>query len=295
MTTSEDIARPKAIRNEALSGKEILQFSQNGFLRVGRVLNDESLEQVRQEVENFRKTKTEIDLLDPSQWELGVGGVPQEPGKTVSFFFNLWLTSDIYKSLLMDERFALWSTQLLGCRDVRVLEDNALSKDALSGGELKWHQDFSYWPLAQPNAVTLWIALDDVTLDNGAMHMALGSHLLGERLPTVFGTGASYFRDRRPKTVMPIVEPQSIGLDTEVLTMKAGEATFHHSLTWHASGPNITKTSRRAAVCRYVADGTIWLGEERYAYNYSSSEAGLKLGDPIGGVYFPKIKKMEII
>lgn len=88
MTTAEDIARPKAIRNEALSGKEILQFSQNGFLRVGRVLNDERLEQVRLEVENFRKTKTEIDLLDPSQWELGVGGVPQEPGKTVSFFLT---------------------------------------------------------------------------------------------------------------------------------------------------------------------------------------------------------------
>ena len=77
--------------------------------------------------------------------------------------------------------------------------------------------------------------------------------------------------------------------------MNAGEATFHHSLTWHASGPNITKTARRAAVCRYVADGTIWLGEERYAYNYSSSEAGLKPGDPIGGAYFPKIKKKEII
>ena len=181
MTTDEGIARPKTIRNDALSGKEILQFSQNGFLRVGRVLNDEKLEQIRLEVAKFRKTNMEIDLLDPSQWELGDGGVPQEPGKTVSFLFNLWLTSDIYKSLLMDERFALWSSQLLGCRDVRVLEDNALSKDALSGGEMKWHQDFSYWPLAQPNAVTLWIALDDVTLDNGAMHMALGSHLLGER------------------------------------------------------------------------------------------------------------------
>lgn len=294
MTTIDGVPGSKTIRSSALSGEEILQFSHNGFLRLGCVLDDEKLEQIRLEVAKFREANLEIDLIDPSQWELGDGGVPQEPGKTVSFIFNLWLTSDVYKSLIMDERFALWSSQLLGCRDVRVFEDNALSKDALSGGELKWHQDYSYWPIAQPNAVTLWIALDDVTLDNGAMHMAVGSHLLGERLPTVFGTGATYFKDRRPKTVFPIVDPRSIGLDTEVLTMNAGEATFHHSLTWHASGPNKTNSVRRAAVCRYVADGSIWLGEKRYAYNYSSKEAGLKLGDPIGGKYFPIVNRKRI-
>ena len=37
-----------------------------------------------------------------------------------------------------------------------------------SGGELKWHQDYPYWPLAQPNAVTAWIALDDTDEENGA-------------------------------------------------------------------------------------------------------------------------------
>lgn len=295
VTTVSSYKRPGAVRNDALSGEEILKFTENGFLRVGRVLSDEKIEQIRLEIAKFRKTEQEIDLLDLSQWEVGEGGVPQEPGKTVSFLFNLWRTSPVYRTLIMDERFALWSSQVLGCRDVRVMEDNALSKDPLSGGELKWHQDFSYWPLAQPNAVTLWIALDDVTLENGAMHMAVGSHLLGERLPTVFGTGASYFKDRRPKSVMPIVEPHSIGLDTEVMTLSAGEATLHHSLTWHASGPNKTNNPRRAAVCRYVADGTIWLGERRYEYNYSSSEVGLNLGDPIGGAYFPVVKKKELV
>ena len=82
-----------------------------------------------------------------------------------------------------------------------MLEDNALTKDARSGGELRWHQDYAYWPLGQPNAVTIWIALDDVTVANGAVRMAAGSHLLGERLPAVFGTGASYFADRRPAVV----------------------------------------------------------------------------------------------
>ena len=59
--------------------------------------------------------------------------------------------------------------------------------------------------------MTIWIALDDVTADNGAVRMAPGSQLLGERLPAVFGTGASYFRDRRPAAVRPITDPATTG------------------------------------------------------------------------------------
>ena len=40
---------------------------------------------------------------------------------------------------------------------------------------------------------------------------------------------------------------------------------------------------------RYVADGTVWLGEQRYEYNYTDEEVGLAPGEPIGGRYFPVI------
>jgi ectoine hydroxylase-related dioxygenase (phytanoyl-CoA dioxygenase family) len=38
-------------------------------------------------------------------------------------------------------------------------------------------------PLAQPAMLFAWVALDAVTADNGGMQMAVGSHLLAERLP----------------------------------------------------------------------------------------------------------------
>jgi len=195
----------------------------------------------------------------------------------------------------MTPTFGLWSSQVLGARRVRVLEDNALTKDPLTGGELKWHQDYSYWPLGQPNAVTLWIALDDVTVENGAMQMAIGSHLMGERLPMVFGTGAAYFHDRRPFAVKPVVQPNEVGLDVEFMTMRAGEASLHHALTWHASGPNSTDFERRAAVVRYVADGTVWFGERRYDFNYSSEEVGLRVGEPLDGPFFPLVPERSVV
>ena len=75
----------------------------------------------------------------------------------------------------------------------------------------------------------------------------------------------------------------------ETIEMKAGEASIHHALTWHASGENSTDQPRRASVFRYVADGTTWFGADRYEFNYSDAELGLRLGDPIGGEYFPLV------
>ena len=121
------------------------------------------------------------------------------------------------------------------------------------------------------------------------MLMACGSHHLGERLPVVFGTGTPYLRESRPATVAEVGDPEELGLRVEVVELAAGEVSMHSALTWHASGPNLSERGRRAMVMRYVADGTVWLGAQRYEYNYTDEEVGLAPGEPIGGRYFPVI------
>ena len=45
------------------------------------------------------------------------------------------------------------------------------------GAVVQWHQDFSYWDRTGPMAhLTVHIALDDQTLENGALHWVPGSH-----------------------------------------------------------------------------------------------------------------------
>jgi hypothetical protein len=285
--TTEVRSVQPGIRRDPLTGDEIEQFVTSGYLRLGAVIDGAIVDTLRAVIERHRSGAA--DLLDDSAWEEGEGGVPQEPGRTVSFLFNLWRTEPAFRTVALDPRFGQWTSQVLGARRVRLLEDNALDKEPGAGGELRWHQDYSYWPIAQPNAATIWIALDDVDEHNGAMQIAAGTHLLGERLPVVFGTGATYFRDRRPATVGSIGDPEVMGIPVEAMTMKAGEASMHHALTWHASAPNRSSASRRAGVFRYVSDGTIWLGERRYDFNYSSEEVGLAIGEPLGGPIFPEV------
>jgi ectoine hydroxylase-related dioxygenase (phytanoyl-CoA dioxygenase family) len=286
-----------AARTTPLDGDELWRFYEAGYLRLGTVIDEDQVAALREMIARVRAAETaaggETDLLDPATWPEAEGGVPQEPGR-VSFLFNLWRSEPEQRALVFDPRFAHWAAQALGALQVRVLEDNALSKDPHTGGALRWHQDYAYWPLGQPNAVTIWVALDEVTADNGAMRMAVGSHLLGERLPAVFGTGAVYFRDRRPAVVGAIADADLDALDVDVLELAPGEATLHHSLTWHASGPNSTDRARRAAVARYVADGTTWFGARRYEFNYSDEELGLAIGDRIGGPYFPLVEQASL-
>jgi hypothetical protein len=287
------------VRQDALSGSEILEFYERGCLRPGRVFDDAQVAQLRDLLDEVAARERDegrlYDLLDPSLWpdadEPGTAGATAtttEP-KRVDFLFNLWRVEPRVQEFVFDARLARWAAQLIGAPAVRLLEDNALWKDPYSGGELKWHQDYPYWPLAQPNAVTAWIALDDTDEENGAMSVAIGSHLTGERLPAVFGTGTSYLEHKRPSTVKPIEDPRVLGFEVEAVRLRAGEVSFHSSLTWHGSGPNNSGRQRRALIVRYVGDGTIWLGSRRYDYNYSDEEVGLDAGDPIGGEYFPLI------
>jgi hypothetical protein len=282
---------PTAPRTTPLSADEIIEYAERGFVRPGRILTDEHVERLCEALDRARERERaagrEYDLLDPVLWPEGEKP-PPEPGKSVGFLFNLWLQDGNFREVCFNSALAMWAAQLIGSRQVRLLEDGAIYKEGGGkGGTLKWHQDYSYWPLATPAATTAWIALDKVTVENGAMQMAVGSHLTGERLPGAFGTGETYYEERRPPTVRPIEDPAELGMELATVELEAGEVSFHHPLTWHASGPNTTDRPRRAFAVRYAGDGVIWVGSRRYDYNYTDDEVGIAIGEPLGGRYFP--------
>jgi Phytanoyl-CoA dioxygenase (PhyH) len=282
-----------AARTTPLSADEIIEYYERGFIRPGRILTNDQVERVCEALDRAREREAaagrEFDLLDPALWPAGEKP-PPEPGKTVGFLFNLWLQDGSFREVCFNPTLAQWSAQLIGARQVRLLEDGAIYKEpGGKGGTLKWHQDYPYWPLSAPAAATAWIALDKVTLENGAMKIALGSHLTGERLPGAFGTGETYLEDKRPPTVRPIEDPEALGIELAIDELEAGEVSLHHPLTWHASGPNTTDRPRRAFVIRYAGDGAIWLGSRRYEYNYADDEVGIAIGEPLGGRYFPLV------
>jgi hypothetical protein len=275
-------------RTSALSADEIVEYSERGVLRPGRVLTSDQLDRLREALDRARSRQEEYDLLDPELWPTKTKDT-REPGKSVGLLFNLWLQDQDFREVAFLPQLALWSSQLIGSRQVRLLEDGVIFKDPGTVGALHWHQDSPNSPLATAAATTAWIALHDVTIENGGMRVAVGSHLLGERLPASFGSGAPYGEDKRSPLIKPIEDPEAVGFEVEPVEIQAGELSFHTPLTWHASGPNTTDGPRRGFIIRYTADGVIWLGSRRYEYNYSDDEVGIAAGEPLGGRYFPVV------
>lgn len=294
------------IRTDPLTSEEIADYHENGYLFPIRVLDDAQVEQAREALDDHlqgrRESKT-YELTDPiveadaSRATVGSGttsavaeatGAQKKP-HSVPFLFNLWERDERFWEIVSNPAIAGMARQLLGSDEVVLMEDGAVIKKPVVGGKLAWHQDYAYWPLAEPNAVTCWIALDDVSAENGGMQVAAKSHKLGEKLPVEFGDGSSFMHDERPG-IGEVRPPEEEGLDVVGYTLKAGECAFHHALVWHASGPNTSQNPRRGFIPRYVAGGTTWLGAERFPYNYTDEELECAVGEPIHGPHFPRIE-----
>jgi ectoine hydroxylase-related dioxygenase (phytanoyl-CoA dioxygenase family) len=296
------------VRTDPLTPEEIASFHENGFLFPVRVLDDAQVEELREALDDHLEGRRESQtyeltdrIIDDSTKTASVGsGSAQavleqsevdekKKPHSVPFLFNLWERDERFWAIDANPVIAGMARQLLGAKAIVLMEDGAVIKKPVVGGKLSWHQDYAYWPLASPGAVTCWIALDDVGPQNGAMQVAAASHKLGEKLPVEFGDGSAFMHAERPG-IEELRPPEELGLEVVGYELKAGECGFHHALLWHASGPNTSQNHRRGFIPRYVADGTIWLGGLRFPYNYTDAELECAPGEPIHGPHFPRIE-----
>ena len=62
--------------------------------------------------------------------------------------------------------------------DIQLVHFQGLYKPVRRGRQVGWHQDDTYWPSnnALADSVSLWVPLDDATVDNGCMWYVPRSH-----------------------------------------------------------------------------------------------------------------------
>jgi phytanoyl-CoA hydroxylase len=136
--------------------------------------------------------------------------------------------------------------QLLQTSEVSFLQDQVLMKPAFHGSQVSWHQDSGYWnniePWIDPPAiVTCWVAIDNVTEDNGCVRMVPGSHKYGVLEHRRGGDNFLHVQGVDLDAAQPVVLPP-------------GGVSFHHSCTVHGSAPNRSPNRRRGLALTYVRD-----------------------------------------
>jgi phytanoyl-CoA hydroxylase len=143
--------------------------------------------------------------------------------------------------------------QLTGARGVRLYHDQALFKQAY-GNPTAWHLDNPYWAFHSPQAMTMWLALDDATLANGCMCYVPGSHLAArpEKNLSIGDNFSGLFK----------LYPEWMKIDPVAAPIPAGSVAFHSGMTAHAAGVNVTNKPRRAYALAFMPEGATFNGNK---------------------------------
>jgi len=141
--------------------------------------------------------------------------------------------------------------QLIG-PNVEFLSMKAVFKNAKTNFNSPWHQDWHYWQ-GTPK-ISVWIALDDATPENGCLRLVPGSHRQVIEMQTI-EDGKGF--NRR------ITDEQLAGLPIMNVPVPGGAAIFFHDLTLHGSCPNVNGQERWSAITTYRNAGekdssTVW-------------------------------------
>ena len=112
---------------------------------------------------------------------------------------------------------------------------------------VSWHQDASYWPLTPSRVVSAWLAIDDVDIDNSAMHVIPRSHHHAQLT----------FRDSTAaenNVLFQTVDNAADYGDAPVaLEMRAGQISLHSDWILHGSEPNSSNRRRCGLAMRYLS------------------------------------------
>jgi ectoine hydroxylase-related dioxygenase (phytanoyl-CoA dioxygenase family) len=247
-----------------VSHQQIEHYRDNGFVVIRNFLTPEELEEWRSAVDEAVGAR--------GQGRLPGGG---EPAQKIEDYYNnvfiqslnLWQSSERIKRIMLDERLGKIAADLAGVDGIRIWHDQALIKRPWDN-PTSWHLDNPYWSFTNRAAISLWVALDDATLENGCLWFLPGTHKLARDENPGIGPNMNHVFKMYPEWAT---------IDSVASPMKAGDASFHNGWVAHAAGPNMTRGWRRAMTCGYMPDGSTFNGKQ----NILSKEMfeSLKIGD----------------
>ena len=233
--------------NHTVTAEQIAFYQENGFVVIHDFLTDDELATWRQYVGEAVGSRGRHKLADGSWIE--------EDNYNARIFtqrINLWNDHEGMRELMIDDRLGKMAADLAGVDGIRIWHDQALIKPPW-GNPTGWHLDNPYWSFYSRDAISLWVALDDVTSNNGCLYFIPGAHKtatwnnvgIGQNIGDLFNT-----------------YPEWGKMEAVAIEMKAGSCSFHNGLCAHGAGANMTPYYRRAMTCAYMPDGSTFNGQK---------------------------------
>ena len=136
----------------------------------------------------------------------------------------------------------------LGLSQPQIGQSQYIFKQPGIGGEVRWHQDATFFDTTPITVTTFWFALENASLQNGCLWLAPGGHCgpLRERFVRRAGDGAAGGVSLGVAMEILDASPWPSHDAALALEVAAGTLVVFHGLLPHYSAPNRSAVSRHA-------------------------------------------------
>ena len=218
-----------------LTDDQVAFFTRCGYLTVDALTDPPELDQIRAEVIRIFQQRAGRDVGD----QFDLAGRDDDDRDAV---LSQIMYPAKYAPALLDTELLGNATgivrQLLGA-DAECGFEHAILKPAHYGVATPWHQDAAYWSPDQiHNTISIWVALQETTVDNGCLHYVPASHTKDVLSHQPIGND--------PRTHGLELTDQEMHYVQEAVAcpLHPGQATVHDGYTLHYAGANKTQGER---------------------------------------------------
>ena len=232
-TLTERITDPRLDEPYPLTEAQKQQFREDGFIKLKNVFAADVLADYGEEI-------TRLTLAHAPATPLEQRSTYGKAFIQVGYVYNM---SEKARAFTFNKRVARIAAELMDVPGVRLHFDQALYKEA-GGGFTPWHVDQHYWHhLGSNKALTAWIPLHPVPLENGPLCFGKGSHRknMGRDLPISDESEKQIKQMIKDEGVIEVFEPYELG-----------EVSFHLGWTLHRAGPNTLAYPRKVHTIAYI-------------------------------------------
>ncbi len=273
--------------DDLVSEQVLLEYKESGFWIAPKLFNDDQIARLRSAQDRLWAGDFDNDI--PSQYGINLidPGSPDVRQQCNGF----WQMNDVRQAVTAPLIGAIGS-RFMATDQVRLWHDQVVYKPGLgpngmhqTAGNIGWHQDYGHWQCSNTaNMCTAWIALQDITMEMGPMFMILGSHKWG----LLEGSNTFGQKDLDGLQKRFSAQTESDWQPVPCL-MKAGQVSFHHALTLHGSGPNVSDEPRMCVISHMMPEGTAYRAGEMGHPNLVFLGPNAQDGMLFDGDFFPQI------
>lgn len=228
-----------------ISDSEVEAFQTDGVVLLRGLLDEDWLALLADAID--------ADIADPAP---GYHGYDTPGSGRFHGNFDNWRSDSRFSRYCLESPLPAVAARLLACGQVQLFYDQLFVKEPSTPSPTPWHNDQPYWPVAGAQLCSLWVSLDPVTHDSGALEYLRGSHRWGRWFqPRTFAAGGYDYELNPTYEPIPDFEAERAQLDIVTWDMAPGDLLAFHTLTVHGSGGNLRADQRRRGyTVRYAGE-----------------------------------------